>query len=207
MGKSIPDVDIDFADRDAALEELIHIPASRLDKDELRRHIVGVYFQNIPTDPLTGLASIPYDEAERRGYFKLDFLNLNVYKGVRDEAHLNQLVQREPMWEMLEDEEVVNELFHLSGHFSIVKAYKPRTIEQLAMVLALIRPGKRHLVGYDWSAVQASIWTNEGTDEYVFKHAHAISYAHVIVVQMNLLLEQALAEPQSAEVIHAEPLV
>jgi DNA polymerase III alpha subunit len=168
---------------------------------------VGVYFQNIPTDPLTGLASIPYDEAERRGYFKLDFLNLNVYKGVRDEAHLNQLVQSEPMWEMLEDEEVVNELFHLSGHFNIVKTYKPRTIEQLAMVLALIRPGKRHLVGYDWAAVQASIWTNDGTDEYVFKKAHSLSYAHVIVVQMNLLLEQALAEPQTPEVSDEKPLV
>lgn len=192
MSKRIPDVDIDFKDRDEALDGLLHIPASRLEKGDLRRHNVGVYFQNIPTDPLTGLSSIPYEEAEERGYFKLDFLNLNVYKGVRDEAHLNDLISKEPMWEMLEDELIVEQLFHLSGHYDIVSAYKPRSIMQLAMVLALIRPGKRYLQGYDWPQVEADIWTATDNDEFTFKKAHAVSYAHVVVVQMNLLLEQAL---------------
>lgn len=192
MGKKIPDVDIDFQDRDLALNELLHIPASRLDKQNLVRHVVGVYFQDIPQDPLTGLASIPYDEAERRGYFKVDFLNLGVYKGIRDEQHLDQLVQQEPMWEMLEDELIVDQLFHLNGHYDIVSAYKPRNIYQLAMVLALIRPGKRHLQGLQWSIVESDIWSSTDDEEYTFKKAHAVSYAHVVVVQMNLLLEQAL---------------
>jgi len=195
MDKKIPDVDIDFKDRDEALENLLHIPASRVEKGDLKKHIVGVYFQDIPTDPLTGLASIPYEEAEQRGYFKLDFLNLGVYKGVKDEAHLDELVTREPMWQMLEDQAIVDQLFHLSCHYDIVSAYKPTSIYQLAMVLALIRPGKRHLQGLDWSLVEADIWTAAENDEYTFKRAHAISYAHVVVVQMNLLLEQALAEP------------
>lgn len=195
MGKKIPDVDIDFKDRDLALQDLLHIPASRVEKNDLKKHVVGVYFQSIPTDPLTGLASIPYDEAEQRGYFKLDFLNLGVYKGVRDEAHLDELVQREPMWEMLEDELIVDQLFHLAGHYDIVSAYKPNSIYQLAMVLALIRPGKRYLQGLQWSMVEADIWSSTDNDEYTFKKAHAVSYAHVVVVQMNLLLEQALAEP------------
>lgn len=195
MGKKIPDVDIDFKDRDAALQDLLHIPASRVEKGDLKKHIVGVYFQSIPTDPLTGLASIPYEAAEQRGYFKLDFLNLGVYKGVRDEAHLDQLVQQEPMWEMLEDQLIVDQLFHLADHYDIVSAYKPRSIYQLAMVLALIRPGKRYLQGLEWSLVEADIWSATDNDEYTFKKAHAVSYAHVVVVQMNLLLEQALAEP------------
>lgn len=195
MGKKIPDVDIDFKDRDAALQDLLHIPASRVEKGDLKKHIVGVYFQSIPTDPLTGLASIPYDVAEQRGYFKLDFLNLGVYKGVRDEAHLDKLVQQEPMWEMLEDQLIVDQLFHLADHYDIVSAYKPRSIYQLAMVLALIRPGKRYLQGLEWSLVEADIWSATDNDEYTFKKAHAVSYAHVVVVQMNLLLEQALAEP------------
>lgn len=195
MGKKIPDVDIDFQDRDAALGDLLHIPASRVEKNDLKKHVVGVYFQSIPTDPLTGLASIPYDVAEQRGYFKLDFLNLGVYKGVRDEEHLDQLVSTEPMWEMLEDEVVVDQLFHLSGHYDIVAAYKPRSIMQLAMVLALIRPGKRYLQGLDWNLVEADIWSTNDQDEYTFKKAHAVSYAHVLVVQMNLMMEQALAEP------------
>lgn len=66
---------------------------------------------------------------------------------------------------------------------------------QLAMVLALIRPGKRHLIGFDWPQVEADIWTNTDNDDYTFKKAHAVSYAHVVVVQMNLLLEQALDTP------------
>lgn len=192
MGKKIPDVDVDFQDRDLALNELLHIPASRMDKGNLVRHNVGIYFQDIPQDPLTGLASIPFDEAERRGYFKLDFLNIGVYKDVKDEAHLDRLVQQEPMWEMLEDEVIVSQLFHLSDHYDIVSAYKPRSIMQLAMVLALIRPGKRYLQGLEWSIVEADIWTATDNEEYTFKKAHAVSYAHVIVVQMNLLMEQAL---------------
>jgi len=34
------------------------------------------------------------------------------------------------------------------------------------------------------------IWTKPETGEYYFKKAHAIAYAHVIVVQMNLICEQ-----------------
>lgn len=197
MNYRIPDVDIDFKDREQALEGLQHITASRYHKGDLVRHNVGVYFQNITTDPLTGLASIPYKEAEARGYYKVDFLPLNVYKNVRDPAHLDELAAKEPMWEMLEDEQIVQQLFHLSDHFDIVSAYKPQSIMQLAMVLAMIRPGKRHLIGFDWPNVEADIWSPVENDEYVFKKAHAVSYAHVVVVQMNLLLEQALAEPDS----------
>lgn len=195
MSHRIPDVDIDFKDREAALDGLLHIPASRLEKGDLIRHNVGVYFQSIPTDPLTGLASIPYKEAEARGYYKVDFLPLNVYKGVETPGHLDRLVAIEPMWEMLEDEVIVQQLFHLRDHFDIVSAYKPRSIMQLAIVLALIRPGKRHLIGFDWPQVEADIWSNTDNDEYTFKKAHAVSYAHVVVVQMNLLLEQAMEEP------------
>lgn len=200
--KTVTDIDIDLADREIALVGLEHIAASRLEKGDLKKHVVGVYFQKIPQDPLTSLASIPYKEAEQRGYFKIDLLNLNIYKQVRDEAHLDQLVAQEPMWDLLEDKEIVDQLFHLNGHFDVVSKMKPTTIEQLAMVLAMIRPGKRHLVGKSWTDVASEIWTRVDGEEYSFKHAHAISYAMVLVVQMNLLLEQAMAlpvEPQSPE--------
>ena len=188
----IPDIDIDFADRDAALEDLLHVTASRLDGGEFKKHNVGVYFQDIPTDPMTGWASIPYKEAEERGYFKIDFLNLNVYGQVRDEAHLMELMEREPAWELLELESVVNDLFHINGHFETVKTMKPSSIEQMAMVLAMIRPAKKHLVGRSWAEVEKEIWTSTDDDKYAFKRAHAISYSYVVVVQMNLFVEQAL---------------
>lgn len=189
----IPDIDIDFADRDAALEDLLHVTASRLDMGILKKHNVGVYFQDIPMDAMTGLASIPYKEAESRGYFKIDFLNLNIYGKVRDEEHLIDLMEREPTWEILEIESVVNELFHINGHFDVVQTMKPKSIDQLAMVLAMIRPAKRHLIGLPWSEVEKEIWTVVEDDEkYGFKKAHSYSYAMVLVVQMNLFVEQAL---------------
>lgn len=190
--KTITDIDLDFADREAALADLMHIPASQLVENELRKHVVGVYFQSIPQDPLSGVASIEYKQAEQRGYFKIDFLNLNVYKGVRDEAHLDHLIAREPQWEMLESPEIVEQLFHLGGHFDIVQQMQPRSIMQLAMVLAMIRPGKRHLVGKTWAEVEQDIWTVPENDAYSFKKAHSVSYAMVLVVQMNLMWDEAI---------------
>lgn len=191
--KIVTDIDIDVADRDVALDEILHIPASMVKDGQLRRHNVGVYFQQIPVDPLTGLASIEYREAEERGYFKIDLLNLSIYKQVRDEAHLIELTETEPMWEMLEEQPIVDQLFHINGHYDVVNVMKPRSIEQLAMVLAMIRPGKRHLVGKSWDVVEEDIWKVPEDDAYYFKKAHAISYAMVLVVQMNLMLEDAMS--------------
>ncbi len=191
--KTVTDIDIDLADRDKALEDLLHIPASRLERDDLKKHVVGVYFQDVPVDPLTGLCSVPYKTAEERGYFKIDLLNLSVYKQVRDEAHLNKLLEQEPMWDMLEDELIVDQLFQLNGHFDIITKMKPSNVMQLAMVLAMIRPAKRYLVGRSWDEVEKEIWAPVAEDVYAFKKSHSLGYAHVLVVQMNLLLEQAMA--------------
>jgi DNA polymerase III alpha subunit len=190
--KTIADIDIDFADRNKALEELFHIPASRIENGELKKHNSGVYFQDIPIDPLTGLASIEYEEAEQRGYFKLDFLNVRVYPEIKDEEHLITLMNQEPIWEMLEEEEIVTQLFQIHDHFEIVSAMKPKSIEQLAMVLALIRPAKYHLIGKTWQEMEKDIWTRPENekDRYAFRKGHAFAYSLLIVVQMNLMLEQ-----------------
>jgi DNA polymerase III alpha subunit len=66
---------------------------------------------------------------------------------------------------------------------------KPTSIEELAAVLAIIRPAKRYLIGQEWSVVKNEVWQKPAGDEYYFKKAHAIAYAHVIVVQMNLICE------------------
>jgi hypothetical protein len=67
---------------------------------------------------------------------------------------------------------------------------KPQNVEQLAAVLAVIRPAKRHLIGKDWATVMSEVWVKPQGDEYYFKHAHAVAYAAAIVVQMNLICEQ-----------------
>lgn len=51
---------------------------------KVQPHPVGVYPQTIAKDPFTGLAAIPYEEAEDLGYLKVDFLHLTVYKHFKD---------------------------------------------------------------------------------------------------------------------------
>jgi DNA polymerase III alpha subunit len=186
----MPDIDIDFADRTKVLEIIKNIPASMEANGVSKKHNTGVYCHYIPYNPLTGMSTIEYKEAEERGYFKIDFLNVGIYNGVKNEEHLIQLMNTEPLWDLLEQDDFVNLLFHVNGHGSILREMKPRTIEQLAAVLAVIRPAKRYLIGKDWEIVTKEVWVKPESDEYFFKKAHAVAYAHAIVVQMNLICEQ-----------------
>ncbi len=186
----MPDIDIDFPDRDQILEKIKYIPASIKDSDgEFKKHNTGVYLQDIPVNPLNGFSSIDYKEAEQRGYFKIDFLNAGVYKNIRDEQHLNNLMTQEPLWDLLEQDDFINLLFHVNGHGTLLRTMKPKTIPQLAAVLAMIRPGKRYLIGRDWTTVMNEIWKKPENGEYYFKKSHATAYAVAIVVQMNLICE------------------
>lgn len=186
----MPDIDIDFADRTKALETIEHITAAMVDKDgTFKKHNTGVYCTPIPYNPITGLSNIDYKEAEERGYFKIDFLNVNIYAGVRNEDHLKELMEREPLWDLLEQDEFTDLLFHVNGHGNVLRAMKPKSIEELAAVLAVIRPAKRHLLGKTWEEILDEVWQKPTTDEYYFKKAHAVAYAVAIVVQMNLICE------------------
>lgn len=186
----MPDIDIDFVDRERALTLFKHVKASRVDNDRLVKHNTGVYLHEVPMDSLTGLSAVPYHEADELGYFKIDFLNVGIYKGVKDEEHLIELMNREPLWDLLEQDDFTNLLFHINGHGDTVRQTKPRTVEQLAAVLAIIRPAKRHLIGKDWNEIMQEVWLKPDNDEYYFKKSHATAYAVAIVVQMNLICEQ-----------------
>lgn len=187
----MPDIDIDFADRNLALKQFKHVAAAIKDENEtFKKHNTGIYCTSIPYNPFTGISTIDYKEAENRGYFKVDFLNVSVYEGVKDKEHLLKLMNTEPLWDLLEQKEFADLLFHVNGHSGLMKQMKPRTIEELAMCIALIRPAKKHLVGRTWTEIGQEIWERPENGEYYFKKAHAIAYAHVIVVQMNLICEQ-----------------
>lgn len=190
------DIDLDFPDRNKILNLVKHVPATI---DGVKKHNTGVYCHKIPVNPLTGLSSINYKDADDRGYMKLDFLNVSIYEGVKDEDHLTRLMNTEPIWELLLEDEFVNKLFHVNGHGSILRQMIPTSIEQLAAVLAIIRPAKRYLIGEDWTKVMAEVWSKPESDEYFFKKAHAVAYAVAIVVQMNLLCEN-LASADSSRI-------
>jgi DNA polymerase III alpha subunit len=190
----MPDIDIDFVDRDQALKLFKHIKASRVDNEQLIKHNTGIYLHEVPMNAVENLCAVPYEVAEERNYFKIDFLNVGIYKGVRDEAHLIQLMETEPLWDLLLDDEFIQNLFHVNGHGSILRQSKPESIEQLAAVLAMIRPAKRYLIGKDWTTVMKEVWAKPEGDEYFFKKSHATAYAVAIVVQMNLICEQVSVE-------------
>lgn len=183
----MPDIDLDFPNRSKILDIIKHVPATLEDG---RKHNTGIYCQQIPINPLTGQASINYIEAEKRGYFKLDFLNVSIYQDIKDETHLNTLLETEPLWELLQHEEFVNQLFHLNGHGDVLKKTCPTSVEQLGAVLAMIRPAKRYLIGKDWTTIMNEVWIKPENGEYYFKKAHAISYAFAVVVHMNLICEK-----------------
>jgi len=190
----MPDIDIDFPDRAKILEKIKHVPAAIKDENgAFKKHNTGVYCHSIPDNPLTGLANIDYKEAENRGYFKIDFLNVSVYNDIKNEAHIDYLLAQEPLWDLLGEKDVCDQLFHVNGYHKLLQDLKPQNIEELASVLALIRPGKRHLLtkcaSEGFNAIQADLWSQ--TDEgYSFKRSHAIGYAHVIVMQLNLICEK-----------------
>lgn len=186
------DVDIDMGDRDQLLDIIDCIPAAMRNVSPIRRHPSGIYVSDVPYDPINDMAAIDYTEAEKRGYFKIDLLNVHVYEKVKDEDHLSRLMQ-EPDWSMLEDKQTVNQLIHLNNWFTVLSRMQEpvNSIPRLAMFLAAIRPAKQHLLNLTWKEIALTIWDKDQTG-YVFKKSHAIAYAQLVVVHMNLLKEQSV---------------
>lgn len=183
------DIDIDFGDRTQALTLLKHIPASILRDDKLVKHNTGIYVTDIPVDPFANIASLDYKVAEDRGYTKLDFLNVSLYTQIKSEQHLIGLMSREPEWDRLYEEHFCSKLIHIGNHYdTLIKMPEAvNTIARMAMLLAIIRPGKRHLVGRTWKEVGDTVWEQPLDGSYVFKRSHSCAYAHLVVVNMNLL--------------------
>lgn len=186
------DIDIDFGDRDRALGLLKHTPASIMRDGRLIKHNTGVYVTEIPVDPVNGFATIDYESAEDRGYAKLDFLNVSLYTQIKNEEHLQQLMGVEPLWDLLLQREFCGQLIHIGNHYdTLVRMPEPvDSIPRMAMFLSVIRPAKRHLIGAKWSEVAKTVWERPTDDSYFFKKAHAVSYAHLVAVHMNLICEQ-----------------
>jgi hypothetical protein len=190
--KFTSDIDIDVADRDQALALLKYTAASIIKEGKNARHNTGVYFTDIPVDPFTGRASLDYEAAEARGYVKVDVLNVGLYKQITNEEHLQQLMHQEPAWDQLYDAEFCAKLIHIGAHYdTLVRMPEAvNTIPRLAMFLAVIRPAKRHLIGRTWAEVAESVWEKPADDGYYFKKSHAVAYANLVAVNINLISEQ-----------------
>jgi len=181
------DVDIDFADKKFE-NHFDFTRASMVKNDELVKHNVGVYFQYIPVDMVTGLAAIPYKIAEDIGFMKLDFLHLDLLKYFENNEQIEKLANVEPDWTLLEYEENVKKLFQLGKQFELVSKVKPTSIVELADCLAIMRPGKFKLrEPYIMDKVKTRPLLYEKSGKFSFKRSHAIAYATTIVLQLHLL--------------------
>ena len=183
----MPDIDIDFADRTSILNKIDHIVA-RLDNN--KKHNTGVYVTEAPHNPVDNICTINHKDADDRGYFKLDFLNVSIYKSVKDEQHLTELMERIPIWQLLEHKDFSDQVFHLNGHSELLQQLKPTSVQQLAATLAIIRPAKRYLANESWERIMDEVWLKPTNGDYFFKKAHAFAYAMSVIVHMNLICEQ-----------------
>ena len=182
------DIDIDSANRDQILKLISNVSASIHRNGSVVKHNTGVYVTDIPSDPVTGLCTIDYNSAEDLGYIKLDLLNVSLYERVKNSQHLDRLMHTEPDWNMLNNPDFVERIIHINNHYSTLqKMPEPvNSIPRMAMFLSVMRPAKRHLIGLPWKEVAKTVWIKPSDGSYYFKHAHAISYAVLVAVNMNL---------------------
>ena len=182
------DVDIDLANRDQLLG-LIKYTAARQGTDNTsRRHNTGIYVTDIPRDPVLGCAAIDYETAEQRGYFKIDLLNMHIYQLIQSPNQYKEMLDATPPWARLwQDSEWAKQLVHVGNYTDLLKSMRPGTIPQMAAFISIIRPGKAHLQNKPWSEVFATVWDGDSSRGYTFKKAHAVSYAALVALHMNLI--------------------
>ena len=185
------DIDIDLADRDQLLALIRSVPARQMHQQQPRRHNSGVYVTDMPWDPVNRCAAIEYTEAEQRGYFKIDLLNMSVYQLVRDEQHLQGLLAQEPPWSRLwQDPEWASQLVHIGNYTDLLASMRPDSIPRMAAFISVIRPGKAHLQDQPWDRVFREVWDGDNSRGFVFKKSHALGYSRLVTLHMNLLADQ-----------------
>ena len=181
------DIDIDI-DPGADLNHLRMIRASMVENGLLKQHPVGIYLQNIPVDRDSNLAAIPYQKAQDFDFIKIDLLHLNLLKSFESREEVLAVLSMEPDWSLLLSKQIVEKLFHIKKHYELVCKCKPTSVEDLADILALIRPNKTILIDkYIKSKSEVRKVLYDKIDESDLRRSHAIAYALNIVLQMNLI--------------------
>jgi hypothetical protein len=166
------------------------IRASRVQNGELLKHPAGTYFQSIPVDSVTGLAAIPYEQAEDLGFFKVDFLHLSVLDNFETKHQIRTLLKKDPDWKLLEDPNIVIKLFQISKHFDLISQIKPKSVQELADCVAILRPKKRQMLNAylkNKQKVRPFLYRQGDDDKSAFRRGHAICYALNIVLQLHLV--------------------
>lgn len=194
MTYNIADLDVDLNEntRNDILNKIKHIPASKINEKGIFPHNVGVYFCDIPQDKISGLASIDYKRAEEEfGFYKVDLLHNLTYDKFSSRKEVEDSISKEPNWNLLKNPLVVEKLPHINNYADLLlKLPLITSVEELAMFIAIIRPGKKYLIDSvlknGWKSIEDKIWLKE-ENGFQFKKSHSIAYALSIVSCLNTL--------------------
>src|SRR6185437_13721446 len=87
----------------------------------------------------------------------------------------------------------VKTLFHFGGMVDrettmadVVAAYEPQDIADLAHLVAIKLPAKKHLIGESWEMLRREMWIKDDQKRPQFKKAHSFSYSLAVVVDVQL---------------------
>lgn len=191
------DVDIDIPSK--VNRDKFGIRAGIYDEENktYRPHPSGVYRTNVPYDPVSGLCAIPYDLAYKHGFNKIDLLTNTAYDSVKDYDTLHDAINNEPDWSLLEQESVVKQMPQIAKHFELVNKIKPKSLDDLADTLALIRPGKKHMIDeylINKEGVRRRLYQEPSDGSYYYKKSHAYATALQIVVILNTKIPRPQVE-------------
>jgi DNA polymerase III alpha subunit len=179
------------------------------DKGDLQPHPAGVYFyKNIPS--YDGISLLNYKDMESKEYQKIDILNntyLDKIESAQELEHYVGIIEKNNIdWKKLWE---YDEPYQLSKYPGILREFKVESVIDIAIVMAIIRPGslqnyekmktymhtdtllnkknekeKEILCETYGVAVFAEQFVKLGKDDgkYRYKKPHAIGYAYVLLI-------------------------
>lgn len=188
------DVDVDVASNTDRSSIGTRAIVYNEDTKRVLPHPSGVYLETVPIDNLTGNAAFDYKDGDAVGFYKVDILTNTVYDSFSSKEDLLLSAEKEPDWSLLQKPSVVDKLPHLSKHVEFVSEMKPTSVMELADCLALIRPGKIHLIDdyrEDKERTRKRLYARPKHGVY-FKKSHAVSYAVMIVAVLNKIHDSGI---------------
>jgi hypothetical protein len=110
---------------------------------------------------------------------------------IKSQAHLDRLLKQPPDFSKLYEQKFCERVIHVGNHYDTLLKMPQRisSILHLAMFLSIIRPSKRHLIGKRWDEVLPTIWEKPSDGNYYYKKSHAVAYAHLTGVHINILCD------------------
>lgn len=189
---NIGDLDIDCKNRNDILSKIKYVSASKINNNKIIPHNTGIYVCDVPKDLITGLCSIDYKEAEEKfGFIKIDLLHNTFLDKITSRDELKKLALTEPNWELLYNEECFKTLPQIYNYYNELKLLpKISNLEEMAMFLAIIRPGKSYCLeivkkSKSWESIKDEVWKIIDNSKYQYKKSQAFAYALLIISSLN----------------------